>query len=301
MHNLNLYKYYDKSLAEVNKEYLYALKNKPVHKTQNKSKRIYALVASIVLASGLILVNYLGVFDEKPVEVVSTTPPPPDLRTEEEKQGYVQIQIFEFADTPVETITEEAIKDDSLENEKTITAENKDKKETASNEVKTKDTKSVKQETAKAAGTATSKTAEARKTTKKSTAPLINKQYTILFENIDEKQQNRIKALSEKYGVKLKIVDAYSSTYSVWKVYEKNNNGNTIIAGEKVSHVEDFLTREDATEYAAKRNLNAIVQQVGVTEKTYNTELCCTDIDTAKEIAKNSRILDRIIKVIRVE
>lgn len=300
MHNLNLYKYYDKSLAEVNKEYLYALKNKPVHKTQKSSKRIYALVASIVLAAGLIVINYTGIFEEKQVETVSA-PPPPDLRTEEEKQGYVQIQIFEFADTPVETITEEAAKDDSLENEKTVTAENKDKKETALSEVKnTKET--AKKEAAKPSAANTVKTAEAGKNTvKKSAAPLINKQYTILFENIDERQQNRIKDLSEKYGIKLKIVDAYSSTYSVWKVYERNSNGNTIIAGEKVTHVEDFLTREDATEFAAKRNLNAIVQQVGVTEKTYNTELCCTDLETAKNIAKNSRILDRIIKVIRVE
>lgn len=300
MHNLNLYKYYDKSLAEVNKEYLYALKNKPVHKTQKSNNRIYALAASILLAAGLIIVNYTGVFEEKPVEVV-TAPPPPDLRTEEEKQGYVQIQIFEFADTPVETITEEAAKDDeSLEKEKTVTADNKDKKETASNEVKRTETKTaVKKDVAKAGSTV--KTAESRKVSRKAAAPLVHKQYTILFENIDERQQNRIKELSDKYNVKLKIIDAYSNTYSVWKVYERTKDGNAVVAGERVTHVEDFLTREDATEYAAKRNLNAIVQQVGVTEKTYNTELCCTDLEMAKEIAKNSRILDRIIKVIRVE
>ena len=112
MHNLNLYSYYDKSLADVNREYLESLKNKPKRVSRSKLNKKVALAAAITLATGLIIANYLGVFSEKVVEVVET-PPPVDTRTEEEKQGYVQIQIFEFADTPVETITEPATQNDN--------------------------------------------------------------------------------------------------------------------------------------------------------------------------------------------
>ena len=112
MHNLNLYSYYDKSLADVNREYLESLKNKPKRVSRSKLNKKVALAAAITLATGLIIANYLGVFSEKVVEVVEA-PPPVDTRTEEEKQGYVQIQIFEFADTPVETITEPATQNDN--------------------------------------------------------------------------------------------------------------------------------------------------------------------------------------------
>jgi hypothetical protein len=36
MHNLNLYSYYDKSLADVNREYLESLKNKPKRVSRSK-------------------------------------------------------------------------------------------------------------------------------------------------------------------------------------------------------------------------------------------------------------------------
>ncbi len=113
MHNLNLYSYYDKSLADVNREYLESLKHKPKRVSRRKVNKKAALAAAITLATGLLIANYLGIFSEKVVEVVEA-PPPPDTRTEEEKQGYVQIQIFEFAGTPVETISEPSAQNDNV-------------------------------------------------------------------------------------------------------------------------------------------------------------------------------------------
>ena len=63
--------------------------------------------------------------------------------------------------------------------------------------------------------------------------------------------------------------------------------------------MEDFLTQDDATEYARKRNLQSLIKQINVTEKTYNIKVCCTNIDNAKKIAQNSNITDRTIKIIR--
>lgn len=303
MHNLNLYSYYDKSLADVNREYLESLKNKPKRVSRSKLNKKVALAAAITLATGLIIANYLGVFSEKVVEVVET-PPPVDTRTEEEKQGYVQIQIFEFADTPVETITEPATQNDNYTGKviQTAKAENiakpavNNSKEAEKNTDKTKEIE--KQTAAKSAAVKK----EQKNTEKKAPPPApVIKKYSILFENIDEKQYNKVKELSEKNNTRLEVVDAYSNTYSIWKVYEKSDTGNEMFGTDKVNHIEDFLTQSDAVEYAKSRNLDALIKQVGITEKSYTVKLCCSELDNAKKIAKNSNITDKIIKIVRAE
>ncbi len=304
MHNLNLYSYYDKSLADVNREYLESLKNKPKRVSRRRWDKKVALAAAITLATGLLIANYLGVFSEKVVEVVEA-PPPPDTRTEEEKQGYVQIQIFEFADTPVETITEPAAQNDNYTGKVIQTAQTANtakstgiinNKETEKNTDKTKD--SEKQTTAKSAAVKK----EQKNTEKKAPAPApVVKKYSILFENIDEKQYNKVKELSDKNNTKLEVVDAYSNTYSIWKVYEKSDTGNEMFGTDKVNHIEDFLTQSDAVEYAKSRNLDALIKQVGITEKSYTVKLCCSELENAKKIAQNSNITDKIIKIVRAE
>lgn len=303
MHNLNLYSYYDKSLADVNREYLESLKNKPKRVSRSKLNKKVALAAAITLATGLIIANYLGVFSEKVVEVVEA-PPPVDTRTEEEKQGYVQIQIFEFADTPVETITEPATQNDNYTGKviQTAKAENiakpavNNSKEAEKNTDKTKEIE--KQTAAKSAAVKK----EQKNTEKKAPPPApVIKKYSILFENIDEKQYNKVKELSEKNNTRLEVVDAYSNTYSIWKVYEKSDTGNEMFGTDKVNHIEDFLTQSDAVEYAKSRNLDALIKQVGITEKSYTVKLCCSELDNAKKIAKNSNITDKIIKIVRAE
>ena len=225
-----------------------------------------------------------------------------DTRTEEEKQGYVQIQIFEFADTPTETITEPAVQNDS----KTI-------KSIDNNSIALNNTSSTVSMVDKVNINQTDKKETKKKEKKESTAvtkpkeqkkaappaPVVVKEYAILFENINENQYNKIKELSSKNNTKLEVVDAYSNTYSVWKVYEKDDIGSQVVDGTSVTHLEDFLTQEDAVEYAAKRNIQALIKQVGITEKSYNIRLCCTDIDKAKNIAQSSNITDRIIKIVR--
>ena len=304
MHNLNLYSYYDKSLADVNREYLESLKNKPKRVSRRRWDKKVALAAAITLATGLLIANYLGVFSEKVVEVVEA-PSPPDTRTEEEKQGYVQIQIFEFADTPVETITEPAAQNDNYTGKVIQTAQTANtaksagiinNKETEKNTDKTKD--SEKQAAAKSAAVKK----EQKNTEKKAPAPApVVKKYSILFENIDEKQYNKVKELSDKNNTKLEVVDAYSNTYSIWKVYEKSDTGNEMFGTDKVNHIEDFLTQSDAVEYAKSRNLDALIKQVGITEKSYTVKLCCSELESAKKIAQNSNITDKIIKIIRAE
>ena len=303
MHNLNLYSYYDKSLADVNREYLESLKNKPKRVSRSKLNKKVALAAAITLATGLIIANYLGVFSEKVVEVVET-PPPVDTRTEEEKQGYVQIQIFEFADTPVEIITEPATQNDNYTGKviQTAKAENiakpavNNSKEAEKNTDKTKEIE--KQTAAKSAAVKK----EQKNTEKKAPPPApVIKKYSILFENIDEKQYNKVKKLSEKNNTRLEVVDAYSNTYSIWKVYEKSDTGNEMFGTDKVNHIEDFLTQSDAVEYAKSRNLDALIKQVGITEKSYTVKLCCSELDNAKKIAQNSNITDKIIKIVRAE
>ena len=303
MHNLNLYSYYDKSLADVNREYLESLKNKPKRVSRSKLNKKVALAAAITLATGLIIANYLGVFSEKVVEVVEA-PPPVDTRTEEEKQGYVQIQIFEFADTPVETITELATQNDNYTGKviQTAKAENiakpaiNNSKEAEKNTDKTKEIE--KQTAAKSAAVKK----EQKNTEKKAPPPApVIKKYSILFENIDEKQYNKVKELSEKNNTRIEVVDAYSNTYSIWKVYEKSDTGNEMFGTDKVNHIEDFLTQSDAVEYSKSRNLDALIKQVGITEKSYTVKLCCSELDNAKKIAQNSNITDKIIKIVRAE
>lgn len=303
MHNLNLYSYYDKSLADVNREYLESLKNKPKRVSRSKLNKKVALAAAITLATGLIIANYLGVFSEKVVEVVEA-PPPVDTRTEEEKQGYVQIQIFEFADTPVETITEPATQNDNYTGKviQTAKAENITKPAVNNSKEAEKNTDKTKEIEKQTAAKSAAVKKEQKNTEKKAPPPApVIKKYSILFENIDEKQYNKVKKLSEKNNTRLEVVDAYSNTYSIWKVYEKSDTGNEMFGTDKVNHIEDFLTQSDAVEYAKSRNLDALIKQVGITEKSYTVKLCCSELDNAKKIAKNSNITDKIIKIVRAE
>lgn len=303
MHNLNLYSYYDKSLADVNREYLESLKNKPKRVSRSKLNKKVALAAAITLATGLIIANYLGVFSEKVVEVVEA-PPPVDTRTEEEKQGYVQIQIFEFADTPVETITEPATQNDNYTGKviQTAKAENITKPAVNNSKEAEKNTDKTKEIEKQTAAKSAAVKKEQKNTEKKAPPPApVIKKYSILFENIDEKQYNKVKELSEKNNTRLEVVDAYSNTYSIWKVYEKSDTGNEMFGTDKVNHIEDFLTQSDAVEYAKSRNLDALIKQVGITEKSYTVKLCCSELDNAKKIAQNSNITDKIIKIVRAE
>lgn len=303
MHNLNLYSYYDKSLADVNREYLESLKNKPKRVSRSKLNKKVALAAAITLATGLIIANYLGVFSEKVVEVVEA-PPPVDTRTEEEKQGYVQIQIFEFADTPVETITEPATQNDNYTGKviQTAKAENIAKPAVNNSKEAEKNTDKTKEIEKQTATKSAAVKKEQKNTEKKAPLPApVIKKYSILFENIDEKQYNKVKELSEKNNTRLEVVDAYSNTYSIWKVYEKSDTGNEMFGTDKVNHIEDFLTQSDAVEYAKSRNLDALIKQVGITEKSYTVKLCCSELDNAKKIAQNSNITDKIIKIVRAE
>ena len=106
MHNLNLYNSYDKSLADLNREFLESAKFKNAKTKSNINWKKRIIISSSFLALSAIGFSiYLGVIS-KP-KVVVKPPPPPDLRSEEEKLGYVQIQIFEFDETaPSETINE---------------------------------------------------------------------------------------------------------------------------------------------------------------------------------------------------
>ncbi len=273
MHNLNLYNYYDKSLADINREYLESLKYKPKQVAKKRFDRRHALFLAVLLLIGLGAANYFGVFDKPVVEVVEA-PPPVDTRTEEEKLGYVQIQIFEFTDTPVETIKEEV-------NEVGINLKPEIKvdiqKERQPTELKT-----------------------AKKEIKNTPpAPVVVKEYAVLFENISEEQFKRVKYINSKYKKNLKVLDSYSNSYTVWKVYEKSTAGSETIDGISVSHLEDFITKEDALEYADKRNIQSVIKQIGVTEKSYNIKICCSTLDNAKKIAQQSNITDRVIKILR--
>ncbi len=288
MHNLNLYNYYDKSLADINKEYLESLKYKPKKVSKKHFDRRHVLALAITVLTGLGIANHFGVFDEPVVETVQA-PPPVDTRTEEEKQGYVQIQIFEFADTPVETVTEK-IKTDN-ETIKSID-NNSIAMNNTSSAVDKVNIKPIEKKEQTAA-------VKPKQKENKAPAPVVVKEYAVLFENINENQYTKVKDLSKKYNTKLEVVDAYSNTYSIWKVYEQNDAGSEVVDAVAVTHVEDFLTQEDAVEFAAKRNIKAVIKQIGVTEKSYNIKLCCTNIDNAKKIANGSSITDKIIKIIR--
>lgn len=54
-------------------------------------------------------------------------------------------------------------------------------------------------------------------------------------------------------------------------------------------------------EYAKSRNIDALIKQTGITEKSYTVKLCCSELENAKHIAQSSNITDKIIKIIRAE
>lgn len=308
MHNLNLYSYYDKSLADINKAHLEIAQRKSKNET-GPSKRVKITVPLIfMLVIGVVIAGYMGFFREEAVVYTPPPAPPPDLRSEEEKQGYVQIQIFEFADEPAEQPKEfAAAAENNIEKDKNT--EDAQVRNIAANteNLKTSDIEKLpairSSDTAKPDNkkeTAENKPAAVKKPADTAAKPaVIIKEYSVLFENIDDKQYERVKALSGASDMNMNVVDAYSNTYSVWKVYETDDSGDILIGDKRAVHREDFLTKDDAAAYAAKENINAIIRQVGITDKTYTVKFCCGDIEKAKNLAQNSGITDRVIKIVR--
>lgn len=274
MHNLNLLNYYDKSLADVNKELAeLVLKRQPdVVRVFPLKKVLISL--SVLLVVAIFVAYYVGFFGTKTVAPIIEAEPPPDLRTEEEKLGYVQIQIFEF--------------DENMPN-----IENKPQpinKDNASDDEGTK----AKQEALKKKEIVKNPTTEAaaikKPTPQQAKQAVPEKEYSILFEDVNERQYSRIRRLNANRNVE--ILNSTSNTFSIWKVYEKLPNGEN-------QHREDFLTQNDAMEYAKSSNIDALIQQVSNTDKTYNVRICCTSLDIAKRIAQDANIEDRIIKIVR--
>lgn len=311
MHNLNLYSYYDKSLADVNREYLESLKSKPKRVSKKKLDKRIILAATITLATFLLIANYLGLFSEKAIEIAEINAPP-DTRTEEEKQGYVQIQIFEFAETQAEATPELVAQNNYTNNGKEIENKQIDLNNVQTQEIPINNKKNnedvnksntngntqnniknniYSNDDKKATvNMATTKTTQQKNNKEQTEEKVIVKQYSILFEDINETQYNKLTNISSTNNIKLDVADIYTNTYSIWKVYDKTESNN---------HIEDFLTKDDAIEYAKNKNIDVLIKQAEMTEKTYTVKLCCSALDNAKKIAENSNITDRVIKIIR--
>lgn len=284
MRNLNLYNYYDKSLAEINKDYL-SLKDAKKSKSGKGSKGKHL---ALILLAVLVLSTSVGIyiFTKSSVTtqetVVPTVAQKPDLRSTEEKLGYIKVQIFEFADEAPETARPNApIKENLLQN-----AEIPAPAEKAPETAKTKETPApAKKEIASKAETT------------KTAAPV--KKYSVTFEGIDPKEYDTVNSIALKYKFTPEITDSFSVSKAWWRVYRVEPSSKTVIGGKNVEKVKDFVTKEEAVAYARENNIQSVIRLEEETDKTYTLKLCCGDLDTSKKLAEDCNIRNKTIKIIR--
>lgn len=213
MHNLNLYNSYDKSLADLNREYLENERNKPRKRSHVNWKKRFMMSVSFLTLSGVGFYVYLAVTNPNN-KVTLEPPPPPDIRSEEEKMGYVQIQIFEFDDTaPVETINE-------LVDNKEEASPSKDNTTEVAQNLEPNKNSNNNEVLIKKEDNTTDNTSLNTIASNKNIADAVNKQ----FQNIENKYDEKNKKLKEKIETanqkhKEKVT---SENYNPVNPYEQN-------------------------------------------------------------------------------
>ena len=300
MSNLNLYSYYDKSLADINKDYLNA-KNAKKEKKQSKGKGkklalIVFLSVALATVAGIILGKQLS---KTALESVQTeAPAKPDLRSREEKLGYVKVQIFEFTDEAANTESyakpvseavvpvEDKAKEDPIE-------KNEDKKPIQPAE----QSKPV-EDIAPAPKNKTPQKASAVATNQKATEKTVKK-YSIVFENINTGEYNTVNSLAAKYKLVPEIKNYVNNPVSFWRVYRIEPTSKTVIGGKNVEKVQDFTDKNAAVAYAKEHNIQSVIRFEEEDNKIYTIKLCCTSLESAKKMAESSNIRNKTIKIIR--
>lgn len=106
MSNLNLFDTYDKSLADINKDYLDGLIISPDKKTQLSKNKPSTIVVSIILMilSSVGSIYYLLSNQIIPLRDIEKTAV--DSRDYDEKRGFVRVQLFEFTDNDTLAVVE---------------------------------------------------------------------------------------------------------------------------------------------------------------------------------------------------
>lgn len=316
MSNLNLYNYYDKSLADINRDYLNAKKHKKAKKKDApKSRKIFMvlfLVAAITVPIGVFLGKQLS---DTALEVIHPKEAAkPDLRSTEEKLGYVKVQIFEFADDAPVSAKEAQAKQTQIkeeETEKIVAQKNKDdetnaliaarkefipsigepKKETEQKVVKEPKKENVEKKKVASKNESVKTVAPA--------ATVAEKKYSILFEDIDSQQYGTVSSLASRYRIKSEIQDSINNSKIYWRVYRVNPNSTLIVGGKNVDIVKDFTNKDEAIAFAKEHNIQSVIKLEEEKNNIYTIRLCCSSLESAKEIAESSKIMNKTIKIIR--
>lgn len=318
MQNLNLYNYYDKSLADINKNYLETTSSgKIVKKKSGHGKTIAALLFAVILISGGYYgyENFINVKPERPKYAKLEGP---DLRSTEEKLGYVKVQIFEFADEPAtqDVVKEEKYestlaakirefsKSETLKNEKRPTAYDEKKKIVDSvNKTQTANKTNIPPQAPKAeTGTPAKNIAATVATSPKTGTPVTKvKTYAVVFEDISKDEYDFLKKAGPLFKMNSELLDEQPKMVTVWRLYRMNDKGGILIGGKNADFIQDFNNKETAIKFAKDNDIQAIIRPEQVNNGTYSVKFCCSNIENSKKFAENSNIGNKTIKIIREE
>lgn len=313
MSNLNLYNYYDKSLADINREYLNSRKvRKTKAKETSKGKKVFLLMLlaiAITVPVGIFVGKQLS--DTALEVILPKEPPKADLRSTEEKLGYVKVQIFEFADEAAPISVDEAKAKQAQIQQNEIEKNKSDKDEKEATEaliaarkeyipkVEEEEKKLEEKQVAKADKPVENKKENIKPPTPATKATPVEKKYSILFEDIDNTQFDTINSLASEYRVTSEIKESIKNYNVYWRVYRLSPESKLVIGGKNVEKVRDFKDKEEAITFAKEHNIQSVIRLEEENNNIYTVSLCCISLDSAKKIAESSNIMNKTIKIIR--
>lgn len=322
MQNLNLYNYYDKSLADINKEYLttVASSRKDTGKKGISGKILAISFFFLILIGAGGIYGYYKLNSMEVAKLRYLKPSGPDMRTSEEKLGYVKVQIFEFADEQAEQAKKDEVKkeaekqpyesalaakirefskSEAVRNQERPTAYDETKKiiDSVNKEGAKKPASPVKEQQKKPAEKKTAKAAVPVQKIK----PNKEKSYSVIFEDINRQQYDFVKKAGALFKMKGELLDSDTHNKSVWRLYRMDGGGNVEIGGKKASFIKDFADKEKAVIFAKENKIQAIIRAENTIDGTYSIKFCCSDLENAKKLAENSNITNKTIKIVREE
>ncbi len=312
-HNLNLLANYEKSLADINRELAERMKKEAVVVKKKSNKALIVALLALLTMVGVFaylffyyFINISGQSIESEFDALNE-----NMQSTEETLGYVSVQIFEFAD---ET--------DTLADNKTLIAPIKDvAPEKVAQEIKRDNAYTDKKEMLKTINGSEVQDAKpepkkepvvAAKPVPKPTpkpAPAVKpvpakpaeKQYYLLFENINSEEYNRIKKINLNFNLTDNIIDVSGDVSVMWRVYEITPDGDITLSGNKVKYVSEFTDKNEAVDYAKQNDIQSVIRAEDVDNRIYTIKLSQTTIEKAKEFAVSTDIKDKVIKIVRTK
>ena len=313
MIDINLYKNYRLTLADVHKAYVAesevfvtAYQAPSAQSSWIKKFLLTFLTATLVFALAAVAVIVILKPFSKPVMPVFISDTPFTLPEEEPKPEYIVVQAIEFADDAVSSVVS-GTKRDVTPNIEVLPAIAPIQEIPIPPKVNTvPPEKQLKAEVPKAppakTGGKSTVAATPIPTAEATISPVtVRALFSLQLDNATQTEYELLKKMTSEYDTVTVYAESKSRLIPIWRVYLPKRGSGIFIEGAEVAPESSFATQAEAVVFAQEYGSGTvIIRMENDSYLSYNVRVCCMSNEEAKIYAQNSGITDKVF-VLRKE